>query len=168
MSLTVRIVWQYILSRVCVSVWPSIFFRCEKHSKPRRNRATSASVYFNGQRPAIVTSGAGRHGWLVQTHRIAIRRWRCVCVGGVCVCTCSRGCVRTCARPFVRAWCVCNNFIWPRLIIIIIKNIILYFIQIRHTDDFPSTGTHLVLTLFVALPCFRKIQLMEYAPHYKG
>ena len=28
---------------------------------------------------------------------------------------------------------------------IIIKIIILYFIQIRHTDDFPSTGTHLVL-----------------------
>ena len=27
---------------------------------------------------------------------------------------------------------------------IIIKNIILYFIQIRHTDDFPSTGTRLV------------------------
>ena len=28
---------------------------------------------------------------------------------------------------------------------IIIKIIILYFIQIRHTDDFPSTGTRLVL-----------------------
>ena len=28
---------------------------------------------------------------------------------------------------------------------IIIKNIILYFIQIRHTDDFPSTGTRLVI-----------------------
>ena len=27
---------------------------------------------------------------------------------------------------------------------IIIKNIILYFIEIRHTDDFPSTGTRLV------------------------
>ena len=27
---------------------------------------------------------------------------------------------------------------------IIIKNIILYFVQIRHTDDFPSTGTRLV------------------------
>ena len=27
---------------------------------------------------------------------------------------------------------------------IIIKLIILYFIQIRHTDDFPSTGTRLV------------------------
>ena len=28
---------------------------------------------------------------------------------------------------------------------IIIKIIILYFIQIRHTDDLPSTGTRLVL-----------------------
>ena len=27
---------------------------------------------------------------------------------------------------------------------IIIKNIILYFIKIRHTDDFPSTDTRLV------------------------
>ena len=26
---------------------------------------------------------------------------------------------------------------------IVIKIIILYFIQIRHTDDFPSTGTRL-------------------------
>ena len=32
MSLTVRIVWQYILSRVCVSVRPSFFIR-EKHNK---------------------------------------------------------------------------------------------------------------------------------------
>ena len=29
---------------------------------------------------------------------------------------------------------------------IIIKNSILYFIQIRHTDDFTSTGTRLVLS----------------------
>ena len=27
---------------------------------------------------------------------------------------------------------------------IFIKTIILYFIQIKHTDDFPSTGTRLV------------------------
>ena len=67
----------------------AIFFIREKHSKPRGNRAASASVYFNGQRPANVTSGAGRHGLLAQTHRIEIRR---------CVCTHSRGCV----RPFVR------------------------------------------------------------------
>ena len=32
---------------------------------------------------------------------------------------------------------------------IIIKNIILYFIQIRHTDDFPSTGTRLVQYLLL-------------------
>ena len=33
-----------------------------------------------------------------------------------------------------------DDNILPRLIMIIIKIIILYFIQIRHTDDFPSTG----------------------------
>ena len=33
---------------------------------------------------------------------------------------------------------------------IIIKNIILYFIQIRHTDDFPSTGTRLVLIIYLS------------------
>ena len=44
----------------------------------------------------------------------------------------------------VSARCVCNiydNNISPGLLIIIIKIIILYFIQIRHTDDFPPTGT---------------------------
>ena len=30
---------------------------------------------------------------------------------------------------------------------IIIKTIILYFIPIRHTDDFPSTGTRLVIII---------------------
>ena len=40
-----------------------------------------------------------------------------------------------------------DNNISPRLIMIIIKIIILYFIQIRHTDDFPSTGTRLVYTM---------------------
>ena len=39
--------------------------------------------------------------------------------------------------------CVCaiyDNNISPSLLMIIIKIIILYFIQIRHTDDFPPTG----------------------------
>ena len=31
---------------------------------------------------------------------------------------------------------------------IIIKIIILYFIQIRHTDDFPSAGTRLVQLMY--------------------
>ena len=94
----------------------------------------------------------------------------CVCVcAGVCVhaCACVSACVRTCMRAFVTACvrayvgaclraCVCvracvrdvfaiyDNNILSRLIIIIIKIIILYFIQIRHTDDFPSTVTQLV------------------------
>ena len=34
-----------------------------------------------------------------------------------------------------------DNNISPSLLMIIIKIIILYFIQIRHTDDFPPTGT---------------------------
>ena len=41
---------------------------------------------------------------------------------------------------------------------IIIKIIILYFIQIRHTDDFPSTGTRLVL---VMEPIGRKISTAD-------
>ena len=34
---------------------------------------------------------------------------------------------------------------------IIIKIIILYFIQIRHTDDFPSTGTRLVIIILAII-----------------
>ena len=58
-------------------------------------------------------------------------------------------CVR--ARAYVHV-CACvhdvfaiyDNNISPGLIMIIIKVIILYFIQIRYTDNFPSTGTQLV------------------------
>ena len=67
-----------------------------------------------------------------------------VCVR-VCVCVYARACV--CARTLacVRdVFAIYDNNILPRLIMIIIKIIILYFIQIRHTDDFPSTGTRLV------------------------
>ena len=73
---------------------------------------------------------------------------------GVCVCVCAsarecarvRASVRECGvRTSVLA-CVRDVFaiyddnILSRLILIIIKIIILYFIQIRHTDDFPSAG----------------------------
>ena len=30
---------------------------------------------------------------------------------------------------------------------VITRNVILYFIQIRHTDDFPSTGTRLLILI---------------------
>ena len=71
----------------------------------------------------------------------------CVCM---CVCARARVCVRACACTCVPACVVCacvrdvfaiyDNNTLPRLIMIIIKIIILHFIQIRHTDDFPSTG----------------------------
>ena len=80
---------------------------CEKPSKPRGNLPASTSVYFKGQRPAIVTSGAGRHGWLASNSDTATAV--CMCVG---VFRRSRG-VRAhacaCMRPFVRA-CVREVF----------------------------------------------------------
>ena len=48
---------------------------------------------------------------------------------GVRVCEGERACVRDVFEIY-------DNYILPRLIMIIIKIIILYFIQIRHTDDF--------------------------------
>ena len=48
------------------------------------------------------------------------------------------GLVRECVRD---VFAIYDNNISPGLLVIIIKIIILYFIQIRHTDDFPPTGT---------------------------
>ena len=50
------------------------------------------------------------------------------------VCACLRACVHACVRD---VFAIYDNDILPRLIMIIIKIIVLYFIQIRHTDDFP-------------------------------
>ena len=50
--------------------------------------------------------------------------------------------VRVCMRACVRdVFAIYNNNISPRLIMIIIKIIIIYLIQITHTDDFPSMDT---------------------------
>ena len=85
----------------------------------------------------------------------------CVCVRAcACVPACVRACVHACVRAFVRsracmwvrvcvsacvrdAFAIYDNNISPMLIMIIIIIIILYFVQIRHSDDFPSTGTWL-------------------------
>ena len=50
----------------------------------------------------------------------------------------------------MRACVMCLQYLYdhnilPRPKMIIIKIVILYFIQIRHTDDFPSTGTRPVI-----------------------
>ena len=53
------------------------------------------------------------------------------------VCACVRACVHACVRACVRdVFAIYDNDILPRLIMIIITIIILYFIQTRHTDDF--------------------------------
>ena len=57
--------------------------------------------------------------------------------GGVRVRECERACVHACVRD---VFAIYNNVILPRLIMIIIKIIILYFIQIRHTDEFLLNG----------------------------
>ena len=56
-----------------------------------------------------------------------------------------RECKRVCVHACVMCIALYDNNILPRLIMIIIKIIILYFIQIIHIDDFPSTGTRLVI-----------------------
>ena len=50
-------------------------------------------------------------------------------------------CVSACVRDVFAILRIYDNNISPGLLMIIIKIIILYFIQIRHTDDFPPTGT---------------------------
>ena len=70
-------------------------------------------------------------------------------VGGVGVCVCVFDIVSVCARACVHAcvrdvFAIYDNGILPRLIMIIIKISILYFIQIKHTDDLSKTGTRLV------------------------
>ena len=89
-------------------------------------------VYFNGSPTghclASVESGAPNHDGLIgrtDTANSDGRGWG----SGVRV----RGCERACVRD---VFTIYDNDILPRLIMIIIKIIILYFIQIRHTDDF--------------------------------
>ena len=84
----------------------------------------SASVYFNESPIGHCLASVGK--WL------GAPKQRRSCVG-VCVCACIRPCVRD-------VFAIYDDNILSRLIMIIIKMIILYFIQIRHTDDFPSAG----------------------------
>ena len=98
----------------------------------------SASVYFNespiGHCLASVGKGAPNHdGVIVGRTETANNDGR---VSG-CACTRVCTCVRLCVRD---VFAIYDDNILSRLIMIIIKIVILYFIQIRHTDDFPSAG----------------------------
>ena len=62
------------------------------------------------------------------------------------MCVLAHACARVHGHPCVRdVFAIYGNNICPRLIMIIIKISIINVIQIRHTDDFPSTGARLVL-----------------------
>ena len=88
-------------------------------------------------RPAIV-SPASKAVRPTMTDCLGAQIQRIATVGvGVCVFASVRVCARACVHACVRdVFAIYDNDILPRLIMIIIKIIILYFIQIRHTDDF--------------------------------
>ena len=105
---------------------------------------TSASVYFNespiGNCLASVGKGAPNHdGVMVGRTETAYsdgRVWGCACrCARVYACRCAS--VYACVRD---VFVIYDDNILCRLIMIIIKITILYFIQIRHTDDFPLSG----------------------------
>ena len=110
-----RIVWQYILSRVRVSVWPSNFFIREKLQNSRGNRMASACCLF--QWPC--------YGLRMPAERAVtgVRLWIALTCTAVCVC--SRMRVRVYVGKRV-VFAIYDNKIWPRLIMIIIQIIILY------------------------------------------
>ena len=141
MSQTDRIVWKHILSRVHVSVRPRICFIREKTPNLSliQSRPHVTVVYFNGSPTghclASVESGVPNPDGLIGRTDTATVLGE----GGVFASVHVRACMRD-------VFAICDNDILPRLIMIIIKIIILYFIQIRHTDDFSWTGnfTHLI------------------------
>ena len=84
---------------------------------------------------ASVESGAPNHDGLIgrtDTANSDGRGWGWGCVFAS-VSVCARVCVHACMRD---VFAIYDTDILPRLIMIIIKIIIQYFIQIRHTDDF--------------------------------
>ena len=155
---TVRIDWKHIMSRVRVSVRPSIFYARKTPKYYREYRVARGTVYLNDAatghwspaepaKRSVDSVMVGCHRPIEQRQPERRRRWVCACAR---VCACVRVCVRVCVRTCVHAWVrdvfeIYDNNIWPRLIMIIIKFIILYFIQITHTGEFPSTGTRLVI-----------------------
>ena len=99
---------------------------------PKTSGKPSRQCLFQWPATGIVASGAGRHGW-------APTNSDKLCGDGMCA---REMRVRACGRDVFAQY---DNNISPSLIVLLIKIIILYFI--RHTDDFPSTGTRLVLHL---------------------
>ena len=101
--LTVRIVWQYILSRVRVSVRPSIFLYAKNFQNLWEIGWPVHLFISMSRRSAIVSPASERvrptttESWLGAPKQ----RTATVVCGGVHECAYIRACVR--------AWCVCNK-----------------------------------------------------------
>ena len=88
-------------------------------------------------RPAIVSPASKAVRSATEAWLGAPKQRTATVVGGVGVNVFASVSVRACVHAWVRdVFAIYDNDILPRLIMIIIKIIILYFIQIRHTDDF--------------------------------
>ena len=125
MYLTVRIVWKHILSRVCVSVRPSIFYMrktLKTSGKPGCQclfqwPATSYYHQRSGPSPLVGTDPSNSDTVTAV----------CVSVGDVCARVRAGACARMCVRPCVRdVFAIYDNNIWPTLIMIIIKKILFH------------------------------------------
>ena len=100
MSLTVRFVWQYILSRVRVSVRPSIFLYAKN---PQNLRETWPPVPVCISKASNPLLSPAEWAVTVAWHRIAIQQRRCVCVCGGCAGIRTGACARVCVRAPVCA-----------------------------------------------------------------
>ena len=108
-------------------------------------RKTSKTSGKSGHRHVCLFEWPGYRPWMPAEQ--AKRGVNSVMLGRMCarpcMCACARACVSACLRD---VFAIYDNNISPRLIMIIIKMSILYFIQIRQSDDFTSTDTRLVHT----------------------
>ena len=76
-----------------------------------------------------------------QAVTVGRQRIALICTAAVCVCVCVCVCACVCVRMSVCARvCACMRDVFAIYRQIIMKIIILYFIQIRHTDDFTVPG----------------------------
>ena len=97
---------QYILSRVRISVRPSIFIYAKNPSKPQGNRVASACVYLNDLSTGHECQRNRRKGALPLSRLGATDPSNLNGDGGVCVCMRARACERVRARARARV-CGC-------------------------------------------------------------
>ena len=160
------------MSRVRVSVRPRHFFYTRKTPKTIANTASNTQFIWMKQLLAIQrrrkvginffmvgrtdpsnndNQNSDGGGLVCACARVPV----CVCAG---MCAGVRACVRACNRD---VFAIYDNNILPRLIMIIFKIVFLYFIEIAHTDDFPWTGTRLVMIIIWYTECAQTLKHID-------